>query len=851
MTKGLVAFAPVSTVPSTILITMKKHYLTAVLLLLNWNLFAQCRLIDLPTPTNPLPNSAYRLVFNDEFSYADSTALWQNRYWDFLPNNVSPAVWLGGGTDQFAEINEQGQVTIAQSNGESYLKITAEELASPTSVTLPDGTVRPITFKSGAIRFKHDLFTQLGSATNLPSDFAGLRANDPSRAPSEYGYTHGIYEIRCKMPKGTGTYQAFWLYNGKTEIDVFEGDKDKKSFFNNVIRHYEAHIMDPAIACQAWFTKESPRGLDDDFHVYTVVWAPEKVTFFFDGREVRTVSNTNIPTGAWAGAQLYTNLAVTKAGPGINYSDWPLIPGTNLHTTEMLIDYIRVYQPTSQLTQVNGQYAANPQSPVFPPFKTDYGWQRTELETTPPTDRRMSPLPGCVSTSKITGQVVYAGPDGILRRYYPLGNGTYQYEEIQPSWLLPEMRVLGDVVVADPWGAQHTQIFYKGMDERIQYLYQDPSSGAWGHDWASPVGTPSVSTHVGALAVANSALIFYRDANNRVNKLQWQGSWQHELLPLDPAAIAASGSDSYQKVDGDIITDGTKAFYAGADGRIQCYLTNGGPTDPYYHLWIDTDWSNVNNSHVSNQYGALASYSSTAMGAGLYYRGKNDNLIHDFHFQPGVGWQHNYLTQDQTQYLVPVWGKIEVSSEGKVFYRGRENKLQFYTYSGGSWHHDWPSSWLYLSPSTISTDNFSLGAASAPLFFQNDAQFVSQLRWAQCETELCTVQYANSSPFHDTGSPVYKTAKGKNGQKQQEVNREDDSSQGLMLYPNPVNSILHLTLNGAAPSATLTISDLQGRTIQSVNYRDGKLDVSTLASGTYLITMDDGQRNYHQKFVKQ
>lgn len=37
------------------------------------------------------------------------------------------------------------------------------------------------------------------------------------------GFTYGMFEIRCKLPADdNGTWPAFWLYSGPTEIDVIE-----------------------------------------------------------------------------------------------------------------------------------------------------------------------------------------------------------------------------------------------------------------------------------------------------------------------------------------------------------------------------------------------------------------------------------------------------------------------------------------------------------------------------------------------------------------------------------------------------------------------------------------------------
>jgi len=71
------------------------------------------------------------------------------------------------------------------------------------------------------------------------------------------------------------------------------------------------------------------------------------------------------------------------------------------------------------------------------------------------------------------------------------------------------------------------------------------------------------------------------------------------------------------------------------------------------------------------------------------------------------------------------------------------------------------------------------------------------------------------------------------------------------LYPNPVHDVLTLSLPGNANPTTVKVTDVRGSTV-AVHYQgNNRIDVSSLSSGFYLLTVSDGQQEYHQKFTKE
>lgn len=76
------------------------------------------------------------------------------------------------------------------------------------------------------------------------------------------------------------------------------------------------------------------------------------------------------------------------------------------------------------------------------------------------------------------------------------------------------------------------------------------------------------------------------------------------------------------------------------------------------------------------------------------------------------------------------------------------------------------------------------------------------------------------------------------------------ASSTLALYPNPASASLQITLPGNNEAVQVTITDAHGRAVK-VSHEHGKVNVSNLASGLYIISAADGHRTFRQKFIKE
>ena len=72
----------------------------------------------------------------------------------------------------------------------------------------------------------------------------------------------------------------------------------------------------------------------------------------------------------------------------------------------------------------------------------------------------------------------------------------------------------------------------------------------------------------------------------------------------------------------------------------------------------------------------------------------------------------------------------------------------------------------------------------------------------------------------------------------------------IWLYPNPAGDFLFINTN-SRDCLLLSITDLTGREVMSLNRRSDRIDISNLATGSYLLRIKEDSKILTIKFVKQ
>ncbi|RYU77985.1 M4 family metallopeptidase [Hymenobacter persicinus] len=80
----------------------------------------------------------------------------------------------------------------------------------------------------------------------------------------------------------------------------------------------------------------------------------------------------------------------------------------------------------------------------------------------------------------------------------------------------------------------------------------------------------------------------------------------------------------------------------------------------------------------------------------------------------------------------------------------------------------------------------------------------------------------------------------------------NEQAKVLNLYPNPATNVLHLSLPGNAEAVSVQVLDARGAATVGARYEgNGQVNIAGLAKGMYLLTVSDGQKVFHQRFIKE
>jgi beta-glucanase (GH16 family) len=166
-----------------------------------------------------------------------------------------------------------------------------------------------------------------------------------ARINTRESWTYGYFEARLKLPKGKGTWPAFWMmpqvsgtWPACGEIDIMEEVG------------YHPNYTSSSIHCSAYNhvngtqkTKEQyTAGAEDEFHVYALEWTEDYIKTYIDGNLFFTFNNDKKGDSAsWPfnkAFYLKLNLAWGGDWGGAQGVDESALPAT------YEIDYVRVFK---------------------------------------------------------------------------------------------------------------------------------------------------------------------------------------------------------------------------------------------------------------------------------------------------------------------------------------------------------------------------------------------------------------------------------------------------------------------------------------------------------------------------
>ena len=158
------------------------------------------------------------------------------------------------------------------------------------------------------------------------------------------GWTYGYIEASIKLPKGKGTWPAFWMMpvNFKSwpadgEIDIMEEVGYHPDYVSSSL-HANAHVH----SNNTQVTHEMKcTGAEGEFHTYAILWTSKNITTYVDGKVQLSYDNRGLGRDDWPYDDPFyviLNLAWGGDWGGAQGVDESALPAT------MEIDYVRVFQ---------------------------------------------------------------------------------------------------------------------------------------------------------------------------------------------------------------------------------------------------------------------------------------------------------------------------------------------------------------------------------------------------------------------------------------------------------------------------------------------------------------------------
>ena len=192
---------------------------------------------------------------------------------------------------------------------------------------------------------KKETFNQDG----VTLDYTSARLN------SKFAFTYGRVDVRAKLPAGDGTWPAIWtLGKNVSEIGAYWqtqgfgttpwpacGEIDIMEHGLGAVNHTSSAIHTPSSSGNTVNTASQVlNDVANNFHVFSVNWSPNQITFLVDGVGYYTYNPPIKDQNTWPfdlDQYLLLNIAMGGfAGPiDPNFTESPLV-----------IDYVRVYQNT-------------------------------------------------------------------------------------------------------------------------------------------------------------------------------------------------------------------------------------------------------------------------------------------------------------------------------------------------------------------------------------------------------------------------------------------------------------------------------------------------------------------------
>ena len=136
---------------------------------------------------------------------------------------------------------------------------------------------------------------------------------------NSFAQKYGYFEIRAKIPVGTGVWPAFWLLANDggwpPELDVVEGRGEEPGAVVMTTHWRHPDTQTDRILRGEFYCPDAP----SDFHDYGALWERDRITYFIDRKPVADIK---VPIGFDDPMYMIINLAMgAKYFQGVGFVD--------------------------------------------------------------------------------------------------------------------------------------------------------------------------------------------------------------------------------------------------------------------------------------------------------------------------------------------------------------------------------------------------------------------------------------------------------------------------------------------------------------------------------------------------
>lgn len=214
--------------------------------------------------------------------------------------------------------------TFAPQNGSWYNNELQHYTDRLDNAYISDGTLKIVA--------KKEEYTSSGTTKSYTS----------ARLNSKLQFTYGKVEVKAKLPRTQGTWPAIWALGANInevpwpkcgEIDIMEQLFEDHLMVQSAVHVQGRYGDDPALQ------QIKVSDVTENFHVYGMIWDPEKIVFTVDGEGFFTYQPEDRSEDFWPfDKDQYLLLNVAVGGTLGGEVD------PNFTEDQMEVDYVRVYQ---------------------------------------------------------------------------------------------------------------------------------------------------------------------------------------------------------------------------------------------------------------------------------------------------------------------------------------------------------------------------------------------------------------------------------------------------------------------------------------------------------------------------